>query len=197
MSKHVGEKCGKLCISLILSSQRGITPSKIDSGELKTCRNFIKIRQNDLVQKDVKNVSKIWLQSGTKNNNIPSHMLLNHCYMHSVCCCSLPVCRRRFLKKGTPVTYFGPALDPPLGRSGQKTTTSIRHLEYFMHIKFHQNPFSSSGEEVENVNSLTHDKRTDAGQGVITIGHCSLWLLHPKQQQYEPLWFKSHSPGQF
>ena len=31
MSKHVGEKCGKLCISYILSSKRGITPSKIDA----------------------------------------------------------------------------------------------------------------------------------------------------------------------
>ena len=31
ISKNVGEKCGKLCISYILSSQRGITPSKIDA----------------------------------------------------------------------------------------------------------------------------------------------------------------------
>ena len=31
MSKHVGEKCGKLHIIYILSSQRGITPSKIDA----------------------------------------------------------------------------------------------------------------------------------------------------------------------
>ena len=31
MSKHVGENCGKLCISYILSSKRGITPSKIDA----------------------------------------------------------------------------------------------------------------------------------------------------------------------
>ena len=31
MSKHVREKCGKLCISSILSSQRGITPTKIGS----------------------------------------------------------------------------------------------------------------------------------------------------------------------
>ena len=31
MSKHVGEKCGKLHITYILSSQRGITPSKIDA----------------------------------------------------------------------------------------------------------------------------------------------------------------------
>ena len=31
MSKHVGEKCGKVHITYILSSQRGITPSKIDA----------------------------------------------------------------------------------------------------------------------------------------------------------------------
>ena len=31
MSKHVGENCGKLCISYTLSSKRGITPSKIDA----------------------------------------------------------------------------------------------------------------------------------------------------------------------
>ena len=31
MSKHVKEKCGKLCISSILSSKRGITPTKIDA----------------------------------------------------------------------------------------------------------------------------------------------------------------------
>ena len=31
VSKHVGEKCGKLCISSILSSKRGITPTQIDA----------------------------------------------------------------------------------------------------------------------------------------------------------------------
>ena len=30
MSKHVIEKCGKLCIFSILSSKRGITPTRID-----------------------------------------------------------------------------------------------------------------------------------------------------------------------
>ena len=30
MSKHVGEKCGKLCISSILISKRGITPTQIE-----------------------------------------------------------------------------------------------------------------------------------------------------------------------
>ena len=31
ISKHVGEKCGRLCISSILTSKRGIAPSKIDA----------------------------------------------------------------------------------------------------------------------------------------------------------------------
>ena len=101
--------------------------------------------------------------------------------MHSVCSCSLQVWRRSFLKKRTPVTYFCPALDPPLGGSGQKTTTLVRDLEYFIHTKFYQNPSSSSGEEVENVNCLTDRRQTtDAGQRMITIGHWSLRLLCPK-----------------
>ena len=86
-------------------------------------------------------------------------------------------------RRGPPVTYFCPALDPPLDGSGRKTTTLVRDLEYFIHPKFHQNPSSGSGEEVENVNSLTDDGRrtTDAGQRMITIGHWSLWLLCPKK----------------
>ena len=32
------------------------------------------------VEKDVKNVSNIWLRNGAKNNNTSSHMLLDHCY---------------------------------------------------------------------------------------------------------------------
>ena len=79
------------------------------------------------------------------------------------------------------MTYFCPALDPPLGGSGRKTTTLVRDLEYFIHTKFHQNPSSGSGEEVENVNCLTDRRQTtDAGQHVITIGHWSLRLLCPK-----------------
>ena len=31
MSKNAGEKCGKLCISSILSPKRDITPTKIDT----------------------------------------------------------------------------------------------------------------------------------------------------------------------
>ena len=79
------------------------------------------------------------------------------------------------------MTYFCPALDPPLGGSGRKTTTLVRDLEYFIHTKFHQNPSSGSGEEVENVNCLKDRRQTtDAGQRMITIGHWSLRLLCPK-----------------
>ena len=61
------------------------------------------------------------------------------------------------------MTYFGPALDPPLGGSGRKTTL-VRDHEYFIPTKFHQNPSSGSGEEVENVKvngRTTDDGRTD------------------------------------
>ena len=58
------------------------------------------------------------------------------------------------------MTYFGPALDPPLGGSDRKTTTLVRDNEYFIPTKFHLNLSSGSGEEVENVKSL----RTDAGR---------------------------------
>ena len=68
-------------------------------------------------------------------------------------------------RRGPSVTYFCPALDPPLCGSGRKTTTLIRDHEYFIPTKFHQNPSSGSGEEVENVKSLrTTDgrrRRTD------------------------------------
>ena len=99
--------------------------------------------------------------------------------MHSVCRCSLPVWRRSFLNKGTPVTYFGPALDPPLGGSGRKTTTLVRDHEYFIPTKFHQNLSSGSEEEVENVKvyrrTTTDDGRTDDGRCTMTIAHLSLW----------------------
>ena len=76
------------------------------------------------------------------------------------------------------MTYFGPALDPPLGGSGRKTTTLVRDHEYFIPTKFHQNPSSGFGEEVENVKSLRTDdddgrrrRRTDDGRCAMTIAH--------------------------
>ena len=79
------------------------------------------------------------------------------------------------------MTYFCPALDPSLGGSGRKTTTLVRDHEYFIPTKFHHNPSSGSGEEVENVKSLrddddgrTDDGRTDDGRCAMTIAHSSL-----------------------
>ena len=98
--------------------------------------------------------------------------------MHLVCCCSLLVWRRSFLLKGTPVTYFGPALDPPLGGSGRKTTTLLRDHEFFSPTKFHQNPSSGSGEEVEMWK--VYGRRTTDGRCALTIAHSSLRLWWAK-----------------
>ena len=99
--------------------------------------------------------------------------------MHSVYHCNLLVWRS-FLKKGTPVTYFCPALDPPMGGSGRKTTTLVRDHELFMHTKFHQNPSSGSGEEVENV-KVYGRRRTDDGRCAMKIAHLSLRLRYAKK----------------
>ena len=73
------------------------------------------------------------------------------------------------------MTYFGPALDPPMGGSGRKTTTLVRDHEYFIPTKFHQNPSSGSGEEVENVKSL----RTPDGRRTVRYDNSSLEPLAP------------------
>ena len=86
-------------------------------------------------------------------------MFLDHCYAFSLLLYPSGL-KKKFLEEGDPLTYFCPALDPPLDGSGRKTTTLVRDLEYFIHTKFHQNPSSGSGEEVKNVNSLTDDGRT-------------------------------------
>ena len=62
------------------------------------------------------------------------------------------------------MTYFGPALDPPLRGSGQKTTTLVRDHEYFITTKVHQNLSSGSGEEVENVKVYGRRRTTDDGR---------------------------------
>ena len=97
--------------------------------------------------------------------------------MHSVCCCRLTVRRRSSLKKGTPNDLFWPALDPPLGGSGGKTTTLVRDHEYFIPTTFHQNPSVGSGEEVENVRNL----RLTDGRCAMTIAHSSFRLRWAKK----------------
>ena len=131
------------------------------------------------VSKDIKNASKIWLRNGTKYNNTSSHMLLDHCYVFGLSL-KLSGLKKKFLRKGTPVTYFCPALDPPLGGSGRRTTTLEKDHEYFISTKFHQNSSSGSGEEVENVKvygrRTTTDGRKDDGRRAMTIVHLCLRL---------------------
>ena len=47
-------------------------------------------------------------------------------------------------RRGPPVTYFGPALDPPLDGSGRKTTTLVRDHGHFIPTKFRKHPLSGS-----------------------------------------------------
>ena len=115
-------------------------------------------------KKDIKNASKFCLRNGTKNNNTFPHMLLDHCYAFGLLLWPSGL-KKKFLVEGDPLTYFGTALDPPLGGSGRKTTRLVRDHEYFIPTKFHQNPSSGYGEEVKNVKSLLttddDDGRTD------------------------------------
>ena len=98
--------------------------------------------------------------------------------MHSVCRCSLPVWRRSFLKKGTPRDLFWRRPGSAPGGIWPKTTTLVRDHEYFIPTKFHQNPSSGSGEEVENVKSLRTDGRTDDDDGRTDDGRCAMTIAH-------------------
>ena len=73
MSKHVGEKCGKLYISRILSSKRGITPTKIDGNWRHS--NLIKCSLNESDMQSFSSIhcmskhvgekcGKLWLTDG-------------------------------------------------------------------------------------------------------------------------------------
>ena len=54
MSRNAGEKCGKLCISSILSPKRDITPTKID-----THLRHLKLTSSTVKQSHVQNFSPI------------------------------------------------------------------------------------------------------------------------------------------
>ena len=48
------------------------------------------------------------------------------------------------MEKGTPVTYFGLALDPPLGGFGPKVNANVRGHDYFIPTKFGKYPLNDS-----------------------------------------------------
>ena len=63
-----------------------------------------------------------------------------------------------FFKKGPPVTS---TIDPLKDGSRWKSTTLVMDQEHFIPTKFHQNPSSGSGEEVENAKVYGRRRRTD------------------------------------
>ena len=130
---------------------------------IKIYRNCIKIHKMTKSRKTSKTRQKFDFRMKPKITT-----LLPTCFRSLLCIRFIAIAFQSeeevFLRRGPPVTYFGPALDLPLGGSGRKTTTLVRDLEYFLHTKFHQNPSSGSGEEVENVNCLTDDRRTTDGR---------------------------------
>ena len=149
---------------------------------LKIYRNCIKIRQNDQVQKDAKNSSKIWLWNTTKHNNTSAYMLIDHCYaLGSICRsgCRLLVWRS-FLKKGTPITIFCPALNPPMGGSGRKTTTLVlslvRDQKYFIPTTLHQS-HQAVLRSPDDDNGGTDDERRAM---TMLVTHLSLWFRWAK-----------------
>ena len=73
-------------------------------------------------------------------------MFLDHCYTFGSLLWPSSL-KKHFLEEAPPhppVTYFRPALDPPLGRSGQNTLMHVRCHEHFIPTKFHKHPSSSS-----------------------------------------------------
>ena len=47
-------------------------------------------------------------------------------------------------RRELPGTYFGPALDPPLGGFGPRVNTNVRGYEYFIPTKFGKYPSGNS-----------------------------------------------------
>ena len=147
----------------------------------------MKIRKNYLVQKDVKNASKIWLRIGTKNNNTSSHMLLDYCYIHLVCRCSLPVWRRSSLKKGTPCDLFWPRPGSEPWRIWPKNNNNCKGP-----LVLH--PYQVSSKSIKRFwrrswkcEKFTDGRTTDDGRCAMTIAHSSLWLRWAKQRDLIPL----------
>ena len=62
--------------------------------------------------------------------------------MHSICRCCFPIWRKSPLDHS--LTYFGPALDPPLGEVCRKALLQVQNHEFFMPTKFREHPSSGS-----------------------------------------------------
>ena len=97
--------------------------------------------------------------------------------MHSVCRCSLPVWRRSFLKKGTPLTYFWPRPGSAPGRIWQKNNNTCKG-PWVLH------PYQVSSKSIKwfwRRSRKCESLRTDDGRCAVTIAHSSLPLRWAKK----------------
>ena len=82
-----------------------------------------------------------------KNNNTSSQMLVYNCYAFSLLL-QHSTLKEKFFGEGAPhyvhITYYGHALDLPLGGFCPKVNTNERGLEYFTPTKFGEYPSSDS-----------------------------------------------------
>ena len=112
--------------------------------------------------------------------------------MHSVCCCSLPVWRRSFLKKGTPHDLFWPRPGSTPGRIWPKNNNtckgpwvlhpyqvSSKSIKRFWRRSWKCESLRTDGRRTDG---RTDDGRTDDGRCPMTIAHLSLWLRWAKKR---------------
>ena len=71
-------------------------------------------------------------------------MLLDNCYAFGFLLWPSSLKKKFFGQGDPPLTYFGPALDPPRGGFGPKVNTNVRGHDYFIPTKFGKNPFNDS-----------------------------------------------------
>ena len=102
--------------------------------------------------------------------------------MHSVCCCSLPVWRRSFLKKGTPRDLFWPRPGSAPGGIWPKNNNTCKG-PWVLH------PYQVSSKSIQwfwrrsrKCEKFT-DGWTDDGRCAMTIAHSSLWLRWAKKKK--------------
>ena len=104
--------------------------------------------------------------------------------MHSVCCCSLPVWRRRFLKKGTPRDLFLSRPGSAPGRIWPKNNNTCKGPWVLHTYQVSSKSIKQFWRRSWKCESLQTDDdgRTDDGRCAMTIAHSSLWLRWAKNE---------------
>ena len=102
--------------------------------------------------------------------------------MHLVCCCSLPVWRRSFLKKGTPRDLFWPRPGSAPGGIWPKNNNTCKGPWVLHSYQVSSKSIKRFWRRSRKCESLrtTDDGRTDDGRCAMTIAHSSLRLRWAK-----------------